>query len=247
MNIDELWELTDAIAGELTPIADNAPDVCPVCRTNKGVDYDVCSSCWKVLPSVSAPTEHVIPITYYRRDSLLRERMHGYKDAEDPTARYQHGAVVAGILTRYLLTHGAALADIYGEWDEIVAVPSSRHDPPSALEIALREHSSDLLPMSAPVLGPGPGRIARNSPAEDGFEAVADVGGWRVLLIDDTYTTGSHLQSAATLLQNAGADVIASVVVARKINPDPQWGSQDLWDRQAALRYDFDAQPWWQR
>jgi hypoxanthine phosphoribosyltransferase len=47
-----------------------------------------------------------------------------------------------------------------------------------------------------------------------------DIEGKRVLLLDDVYTSGASIQSAASTLALAGARVIAGVVVARFINPD---------------------------
>jgi hypothetical protein len=41
--------------------------------------------------------------------------------------------------------------------------------------------------------------------------------------------------------------VIAIMCVARKINPDPQWGTDQLWARQNNVAFSFTASPWWQR
>jgi orotate phosphoribosyltransferase len=40
-----------------------------------------------------------------------------------------------------------------------------------------------------------------------------------VLLIDDTMTTGAHVQSAASALMLAGATVVAAVPIGRYLNP----------------------------
>ncbi len=51
--------------------------------------------------------------------------------------------------------------------------------------------------------------------------------------------------SAAHALQSAGVDVIAGLVVARKINPDPKYFTDELWDRQNAIPFAFTDPPWW--
>ncbi|MFI6454006.1 hypothetical protein ACIBF6_20895 [Streptosporangium amethystogenes] len=48
----------------------------------------------------------------------------------------------------------------------------------------------------------------------------ADLGGARVLLLDDTWTTGSRIQSVSYALKLAGADRVAAVVLGRHVNPD---------------------------
>jgi hypothetical protein len=43
--------------------------------------------------------------------------------------------------------------------------------------------------------------------------------GSHVLLFDDTWTTGGHVQSAALALRAAGAEVVSALVVARWLQP----------------------------
>ncbi|MFC0187348.1 ComF family protein [Fictibacillus aquaticus] len=47
------------------------------------------------------------------------------------------------------------------------------------------------------------------------FEAVEDVSGKKVLLIDDVYTTGSTIRQAAKTLRDAGASSVSSLTLAR--------------------------------
>jgi hypothetical protein len=54
----------------------------------------------------------------------------------------------------------------------------------------------------------------------------APVPGGRVLLLDDTWTTGASAQSAAMALRREGASSIATVVLGRHINPE----FESLWE-----------------
>jgi len=63
----------------------------------------------------------------------------------------------------------------------------------------------------------------------------------------EPYTTGAHLQSAAYVLDRAGATVVAGLVIARKINPDPVYYTYEVWDRQALVPFNFTDSPWWKR
>jgi hypothetical protein len=198
---------------------------------------------------VAHPCELVIPISYYRTPSVLRDRMHDYKEHADAAVRAEQARNVAAILVRYLVEHHTAFIHRFGGWDDVVAVPSTHHDNAPALQNAVEAHFPDALgPFSRP-LTRGPGAMKFNQASPTGFVLAprARIAGRRVLLVDDTYTTGARLQSAHHALAKAGATVAAAVVVTRKINPDPQYGSDLLWERQAALPFAFGATPWWAR
>ena len=56
------------------------------------------------------------------------------------------------------------------------------------------------------------------------------------LLIDDTWTTGANVQSAAAALKTAGADRVGALVIGRHVHDD----YQDHAERLKALRRPFD-------
>jgi hypothetical protein len=82
---------------------------------------------------------------------------------------------------------------------------------------------------------------ARNSPNPDAFVA-SGTAGLRVLIVDDTFTSGAKLQSAATALAEAGAEVVGTVPVGRVISTgnDRYPENAGLWKRQRGIRFDFD-------
>lgn len=61
-----------------------------------------------------------------------------------------------------------------------------------------------------------------------------------MLLVDDTWTTGSHLQSAASALTLAGADVVAAVVVGRVIRTDWSFTDDEWWSEMRRIPFSFD-------
>jgi hypoxanthine phosphoribosyltransferase len=65
--------------------------------------------------------------------------------------------------------------------------------------------------------------------------------GDRVLLVDDTWTTGSHLQSAASALSLADADVVAAVVVGRVIRTAWSFTGDDWWSEMRQTPFTFDS------
>jgi predicted amidophosphoribosyltransferase len=248
---EELVALTDALVGELVPMPRPAPDVCPHCHSARDETQDFCGSCSRVLANFGHPCPTVLPISYYMTPaeglalSPMRERMHDYKEHEDPVVRARAAREVGAILTRYIVDHGPRLQQKVGGWDELVTVPSKRSDGPSALAIALAPFA-DQVGKIWPALEAGPGEIRRASPNADGFRTTRSVQGVRVLLLDDTFTTGATLHSAAHALRAHGATVGGAIVVARKINPDPRWpNTENVWGRQTAHRFSFTARQYW--
>lgn len=252
MTPEQLVAMTDGLTSELVPMPTNGPDVCPYCRTCKADQWPACYSCGKVRPAVEHPCPDVIPISFYRKPaddeppSVLRDVLHDYKEHDDISVRDAAANIVAAILARYYREHAEELANRFGQWTDIVAVPSTKHDNPSGLVTALAESFTDFMPAPVPLLAPGPGHKGRNAPDPTAFAVAEPIEGRRLLLIDDTFTTGSALHSAAECLAAAGATVIAGLVIARKINPDPKWdNSVEVWDRQVAHGFSFTEPPWW--
>jgi orotate phosphoribosyltransferase len=62
-----------------------------------------------------------------------------------------------------------------------------------------------------------------------------------VVLIDDTFTSGARLQSAASRLTLDGANVAAAVVVGRFMNPGWSTSAQELWDAADERTFSFDT------
>lgn len=75
------------------------------------------------------------------------------------------------------------------------------------------------------------------------YRAIADLSGKSVLLLDDTWTSGGHAQSAAHALTGAGAQKVALVVIGRHVRRDyePVQGSgESCGDILDALPESFD-------
>lgn len=251
MNYAELVALTDGLAKDLVPMPTAAPDVCPHCHTSRDVALDLCRSCGTVRRQFGHPCPIVLPISFYmtpaadQPQSPLRERMHNYKEHADIAVREVAAAEVGGILARYLVEHGEPLRERLGGWDDQVVVPSKKHGGEPALALALAPYVDLIGPLSA-LLRAGPGIIGRSSPNASGFEVTRPVEGRRILLMDDTFTTGATLHSAAHALVAAGATVAAGVVIARKINPDARWAnSLQVWQRQSASPFSFVLDQYW--
>jgi hypothetical protein len=190
-------ELSDAYSNfMLNPLAPGDEDVCEVCLTfTEG--YDTCYACGHQQTYADA----VLPISY----SLHFGQLHN---------------ALAGFLER----HEGCLAGTVGAegFDVVVTVPSGE---------ATRDRAHPLPTLVGEVVGPTKARysraLARSTKVvgprmvdPEKFEVQTRVDGQAVLLVDDTWTTGAGVQSAAGALKGAGAVTVGVVVVGRHLHED---------------------------
>jgi predicted amidophosphoribosyltransferase len=133
----------------------------------------------------------------------------------------------------------------------VTAVPSSKgragqHPLVQAIGMvsSLAKHYEELL-----VPGRQPARHL--AARDDAFIADARVDGRRVLLVDDTFTSGAQVQSAASALQLASAIIPAAVVIGRFTKPRFNEATRLLWERVSEREFTFDrcclCEPAWPR
>ncbi|MBZ9639531.1 hypothetical protein [Streptomyces sp. PSKA30] len=143
---------------------------------------------------------------------------------------------LAAVLWRFLALHEDCVADhcTIPAFDIVTTVPSTsgRADHPLRTMVAdlvgaTRHRYRDLLTPTATAVTLG------RSASVERYRSSALWGG-NVLLIDDTWTTGNHAQSASAALKNAGADSVAVVVLGRHLNLD--FGNTAAHVEQARLR-----------
>lgn len=213
-----------------------------MCHGYVDPQYDWCWNCKTSMEGVTRPQRLVVPITLYRSYSQFGKVMGQYKRNKDERIRDAFSVQVAALAGRFLTHHRDCLKAAAGvEWDAITAVPSTKGDPDAAgpLEMALRRVPTINEEFMRLVRSNGT-PIPRDQPNELAFDVAEEANGRRVLLIDDTLTTGGHLQSAASALARGGAIVVACVVVGRVINPDyPPPERKTFWERQKQIPFDF--------
>lgn len=185
--------------------------------------------------------------------SGIYEALRCYKAGSDPIQRTWRREALAGMIGQFLAVHGSCIND--AGWDIACIVPSlrarpGRHPLDMVVSEAIRAGcpGRGKLPPLLGILWPGPSAGALRSGL-----AVADafgvdrrmVEGRRVLLLDDVYTSGAHVQSASAAVRRAGALQVDVVVVGRRIQrwwPDNrailEWASraEHRWDPQRCSR-----------
>lgn len=83
--------------------------------------------------------------------------------------------------------------------------------------------------------------VPRQKYLPEAFRVVADVSDGRILLIEDTWTTGSTAISTAGALLAAGAESVVVLSLARKVNSD-YWSDQHPY--LAAMKRPWDPKFW---
>lgn len=217
------WAQLRALAAEQQPLL-SAPQpgdrlLCVVCRGPSGRGATRCYQC--DLHRQCAPgslADVVAPVAFAIKGSPHATALWQYKSSR-PGARVSAAAALTlrAMLLVFLRDHGGCLwraAGIAGP-THVAVVPTARGRPgPHPLRALVEEHLRGPWAELSPL---GGGEQVRDlDPAK--FTATA-LPGARVLLLDDTWTTGASAQSAAMALRRAGANSIVTVVLGRHVGP----------------------------
>lgn len=237
---------TDPYLPACRPVPAAGPGVCPVCHSGTPPGRPLCHSCALTMSQVSRPTRHVVPVSLYETPGQLWRLLRHYKDGP-AAARGLLTVQVAAILGRFAARHLPCLAGLLGgPPDVVISVPSTRggqRPGPHPLQAAVTAVTS-LGRLHQPLLAPGPASglaaSGHNLAGDTTFRVTAALAGERVLLIDDTFTTGARLQSAASALRLAGASEVAALTVGRVIWPGRNPACRRIWEESSATRFSFE-------
>ena len=197
----------------------------------------VCETCFDLTPGAAgcrhcARTDRVLdavaPISYSVAHEQLHHALAGYKrPPTEVAARFE--LELAAVLWRYLAGHEACVAAAAGTsaFELVTTVPSSTR---------ARDANHPLHRIAGELVGPTRTRFERLLRRSDAsipprtistekFASMRQLQNRSVLLIDDTWTTGASAQSAAASLKQAGASIVAAVIIGRHLHRD--WGHND--------------------
>jgi predicted amidophosphoribosyltransferase len=186
--------------------------------------YDRCYACARQPNALDV----VVPISYSVAHEQLHHALASYKRLDGPAGR-RLALQLSAVLWRYLEKHESCVARAA----RADAFPIATTVPSGDLA---RDEAHPLRWMVGEIVGPTRARherllrrsnldIAPRAFASAKYEALRRLSGEPVLLIDDTWTTGANAQSAAAALKNAGAEVVAAVVIGRHVNRE--WHHND--------------------
>lgn len=210
---------------------------CAVCTTP--VDgYRRCIRCngHRNLPGLA---DTVAFLTYAVAGQQSGYVMRGYKA---PKPLEEHRAIVALLLLAALSRHAQCPGVLAGtpgtHWATVPSLPAKPGEHPFHAIVSKIAPWTEV-PLTAAASAPQPRVISREHFHASG-QLPVDA---HVLLLDDTWATGGHAQSAVLGLRAAGAAHVSLLVVAR-------WIKADFGDNAAFLRgladrdYDPEVCPW---
>ena len=213
----DLRALVEAQALLLSAPGAGASALCDVCRGPRRPGGPRCFPCdLHVQCANGSLADVVVPVAFAVKGDPHARRLWQYKSATLPAAaRAGPAATLRALLLVFLREHGACLwraAGIAGP-TRLAVVPTGRSRPGVH---PLRALIEDYLALPWADLAVRPGGIQVRDLDPERFSA-RPLPGARVLLIDDTWTTGSSVQSAATALRRAGASSVVTIVLGRHV------------------------------
>lgn len=210
-------EVTDPLIPTYTRVLPAGPGVCAVCHGQVDGDWGTCYVCDQMIRhQVTHFCRLVVPISLAEPEGPFHGSMKYYKEPVEPAGRYRRQ--LGALLHRFVEGHGDCIArSAGGEWDTVTIVPSSRERDPHPLTTVV-QMSKPLAAQYRPLLRRGSGLLGHQHASDDGYEVIEHVAGKRVLLIDDTFTSGARSQSAASALTLGGAAVVAILTLERHVN-----------------------------
>ena len=201
------------------------PGVCRYCHSACEPDYGQCYPCLLAARSVGAAD--IVPISMSVEGGLLHRHLRGYKDDRSVAVRNRM-SVRLGALTAVFLEHHH---DCVGPFDSVVLVPSPARTAVASIVQRVRSLRDELRPaLRASGVG------TKNELRTDRFATTRAVSGERVLVLDDTFTSGATLFSAVAALLDAGAEIVGPVVIGRHLQPS--------WEPSRAMLSWLRPRPW---
>jgi predicted amidophosphoribosyltransferase len=194
---------------------------CRICRTFVDGGWATCYPCGQEQPECA---DVVVPITYSPHGGQMHLALRGYKDNWSKANRNRWTRDLAAVLWRFLLTHEPHVAHAAGvdAFDVVTVVPSKSTESDEARP-RLRFIVGTLCDATADrferLLTPTDQGSTERRFDRDRYVSDPSVEGQRVLLIDDTWTRGGSVQSAASALRMAGAASVGVVAIGRHIDP----------------------------
>lgn len=173
------------------------PGVCRICHSGCDPNYDQCYPCLEAASSVGA--DEILPISMSIDGDLLHRHLRGYKDDRSEQVRARMSLRLAALVAVFMRHHGGCV----GDFDSVVLVPSATRTAfESIIQLlpSLRERYRPTLQ----VTGVG----SKNDLNTDRFALSRTVSGERTLVLDDTFTRGPTIFSAAAALRAEGATIV---------------------------------------
>lgn len=206
----------------------------------------VCEFMWSAHPEFHGSCDLIVPATVAVQPSDWYSAVRQYKSGAVNFTPF--APALAVVLREWLLNHSAKVAAaIGGAVDFVAVVPSRSTPPPTPLYKVTRWAVGNTPALAGIEISPDGVRFVGSVPPAkhkrlypDSLEAGVDFAGRRVLLLEDTWVSGSTSLSAAVALRRAGAIGVALISIARMVYDD---GMTPDYEQAAVAPIDFTHWP----
>ncbi|MFC4591254.1 ComF family protein [Sphaerisporangium corydalis] len=244
---DAAREMTDWYINLYRNVPAAGPGVCRICHSGPNDSYAICDGCRDTKRNVRRPVRNVVPISLcIKEDDQLYDIVSRSGNQSPRRGGPDRTTFLAATISRFYAAHARCLKRVAGgDFTLVTSVPSTRsgeplpafHPMPKVIQMiaALKDLYKPVLwpDIGAAVVGP---RVSN----EHAFKVTGCVDGKVVLLVDDIFVSGAHVQSAASALHRAGAASVTVLVVARLINPEYNEANTIIWNRTRTEPFTFE-------
>ncbi len=191
--------------------------MCSTCHRNAPAQHQRCFQCHSHLNGTAdLLADVVVPISIAFAGQQFAHDLRQYKRSPSEAARKEKQRRMATVLENFLRAHETCVAGACGvtDFDVVTSVPSTKGLDPHPLSAMLSRTIGQTAQRYRDLLRIGTDHGNRVFHPHR-FDTTDDLREQRVLLVDDTWTTGANAQSAAARLRLAGAEHVAVVVLGR--------------------------------
>lgn len=206
--------------------------MCPFCHGACDPEYGQCYQCLTAERSVGAVD--ILPISMSLDGGLLHAHLRGYKDNRSAAVRARMSRRLAALLAVFVEHHRMCI----GSFDSVVGVPSATRSAVASIVAQATSVRDVYRPALSAVPGAGKDELRAGR-----FEVTRSVADERLLVLDDTFTSGATLFSGVAALREAGAVVVGPVVLGRHVQPGwppsrrlLSWLGNRPWDERRCCR-----------
>lgn len=214
----ELAGIVNNLVGGYLTNTMRGPGFCAVCTTPVEAQYLQCFAC-NQLPPGAPIADQVTPLAYGGHNAQSRQLLFGYKESIAEIAGDNRRLLVALLIASAVQQHRPCMENLLGPITHYVVIPSTSGRKDHPLPDLVRKFLTtreNLVEISAASTTAKAGRAV----IPDKFTLnTDDLTDKHVLVIDDTWTTGSNAQSISWTAKHAGARAVTALVVARWLEP----------------------------
>lgn len=241
-NLDTLLARWRKDIGSVPPPGDG---VCEACCGPCRVGFSDCYVCARVFTEApSSLQRRVVPLTSTLEEGPWYGQLIAYKTTS--TAPWP---LLGSLVLRFTSLHRTRLQSLLGGAPTAVCVvPSTRgirvpDQPLHRMLLAMPRASDDALPAPAPLLEHTGKPVPRQSYTPSAFRPTrgAMVRRGRIVLVEDSWTSGANAMSAAGALLDAGAGSVVVLPIARLVKAT-FWGEDHPY--LTAMRKPYDVRRW---